>query len=110
MEILSIIQFLDFCDESKPIWQFLGQIVNIMQIAIPVIIILLGTLDLGKAVMAGDEKEIKSATTTLMKRVIAAVAVFLLFLIVTVVTGWVGGDEWKTCWRAADSNVVINPI
>lgn len=86
------------------------KILIILQIGIPIVLLIFGTVDLGKAVMAGDEKEIKSATTTLMKRVIAAVAVFLLFLIVTVVTGWVGGDEWKTCWRAADSNVVINPI
>ena len=86
------------------------KILTILQIGIPIVLLIFGTVDLGKAVMAGDEKEIKSATTTLMKRVIAAVAVFLLFLIVTVVTGWVGGDEWKTCWRAADSNVVINPI
>ena len=30
-----------------------------MQIAIPVIIILLGTIDLGKAVLAGEDKKIK---------------------------------------------------
>lgn len=86
------------------------KILTILQIAIPIALLIFGTLDLGKAVMAGDEKEIKSATGVLIKRVIAAVAVFLLILIVSVVTGWVGGDEWKTCWRAANTNVQINPI
>ena len=86
------------------------KILTILQIAIPIALLIFGTVDLGKAVMAGDEKEIKSATGVLIKRVIAAVAVFLLILIVSVVTGWVGGDEWKTCWRAANTNVQINPI
>ncbi len=86
------------------------KILTIMQIAIPIALLIFGTLDLGKAVMAGDEKEIKSATGALIKRVVAAVAVFLLILIVSVVTGWVGGDEWKTCWRAASTNAKIDPI
>lgn len=86
------------------------KILTILQIAIPIALLIFGTLDLGKAVMAGDEKEIKAATGILIKRVVAAVAVFLLILIVSVVTGWVGGDEWKTCWRAANSNATIDPI
>lgn len=86
------------------------KILTILQIAIPIALLIFGTMDLGKAVMAGDEKEIKSATGILIKRVVAAVAVFLLILIVSVVTGWVGGDEWKTCWRAANSNSTIDPI
>jgi len=86
------------------------KILLILQIAIPIALLIFGTMDLGKAVMAGDEKEIKSATGILIKRVIAAVAVFLLILIVSVVTGWVGGDEWKACWAAADSNTTVNPM
>ena len=86
------------------------KILLILQIAIPIALLIFGTMDLGKAVMAGDEKEIKGATGILIKRVIAAVAVFLLILIVSVVTGWVGGDEWKTCWRAASQNSTIDPI
>lgn len=85
-------------------------ILKILQIAIPIVLLIFGTIDLGKAVMAGDEKEIKAATGILIKRVVAAVAVFLLILIVSVVTGWVGGDEWKACWAAADTNVKIDPI
>lgn len=84
------------------------KVLAILQIAIPIILLLFGTIDLGKAVMAGDEKEIKAATSTLLKRAIAAVAVFLLFTIVTLVTGWVGGDKWSTCWELASTNVKID--
>lgn len=103
---------MDLC-QNQDLLTIIGiakKILTILQIAIPIALLIFGTMDLGKAVMAGDEKEIKAATGVLIKRVIAAVAVFLLILIVSVVTGWVGGDEWKTCWRAANTNVQINPI
>lgn len=74
---------------------------NIIKIAIPIILILFGTIDLGKAIMAGDEKEIKAATQLLVKRAIAAVAVFLLVTVVMLLTGLVGGTEWKDCWDLA---------
>lgn len=77
---------------------FIKLVYTAMQIAIPVLLILFGTIDLGKAVMAGEEKEIKAATDLLLKRAIAAIAVFLLFIVVKLVTGIVGGNEWKNCW------------
>ena len=85
-------------------------VLSILQIGIPIVLILFGTIDLGKAVMAGDEKEIKSATSTLIKRAIAAVAVFLIVMLVSVITGWVGGTEWKACWTASQSANTINPL
>lgn len=98
MEILNVIQVLDFCTDSQAIWQFLGHIVNILQIAIPIIIVLLGTLDLGKAVMAGEDKKIKEAQKMLIMRLIYGVAVFFVITIVKIVFGLVGsvGEENTT--------------
>ena len=101
---------MSLCENSEllSIIGILKTVLKIMQIGIPVLLIIFGTIDLGKAVMAGDEKEIKAATSILVKRAIAAVAVFLLVLVVSVITGW--GDEWKQCWSAANTNVKINPL
>ena len=99
------------CPNDGELIKILGlikKVLAILQIAIPIILLLFGTIDLGKAVMAGDEKEIKAATSTLLKRAVAAIAVFLLFMIVTLVTGWVGGKEWATCWNNADRNIKID--
>ena len=97
-------------EEFRPLWNVVGIIINVVWIGVPILLIVLGSIDLGKAVMAGDEKEIKASTSILVKRAIAAVAVFLLVLLVSVITGWVGGDEWKQCWSAANTNVKINPL
>lgn len=95
------------CEGLEDIIGIAKKVLTVLQIGVPIILLIFGTIDLGKAVMAGDEKEIKSATSSLLKRAIAAVAVFLLFTVVGIVTGWVGGDTWKSCWTNADSNVKI---
>jgi hypothetical protein len=60
--------------------------------------------------MASDDKEIKAATSKLIKRAIAAVAVFFAVTLVDVIMGLVGdsgaedGDDamsWSQCWKNA---------
>ena len=94
-----------FCSDTVSMWKFIGEIIYIIRIVIPVIIILLGTLDLGKAVMAGEDKKIKEAQKTFIKRIIYGVAIFFIFTIVEVIFGLLGvetekGDS-KICWDCA---------
>ena len=67
----------------------------------------MGSIDLGKAVLASDDKEIKAATGKLIKRAIAAVAVFFMPLIVNLLINMVadtGTEEggFINCWSQAD--------
>ena len=73
---------IGFCAESASIWRVLGWIVYILKIVIPLLLIILGMVDLGKAVVSSDEKAINKAVTTLIKRFIAAVVVFFVPTIV----------------------------
>ena len=79
---------------------------TIIQIAVPIVLIIMGSLDLLKAVSSGDDKAVKAATSMLGKRAGAAVGVFILFMVVRLLTGVVGGDEWKTCWNAAGTATI----
>ena len=60
-------------------------IVTIIKIGIPIVLIFLGMLDLGKAVMANDEKVMKEAQGRLIKRFIYAIIIFLLVAIVQMI-------------------------
>ena len=62
---------------------------NLIRIGVPLLLIFFGMLDLGKAVMAQKEDEIKKGQQTFVKRLIAAVLVFLVFFIVEIVIGLV---------------------
>lgn len=79
-----------FCEDSASIWQLLGHVVNIVKIVIPIIIILLAMLDLGKAVVAGKEDEIKNAQKMLIKRLIYGVIIFFVVTIVQTVFNLIG--------------------
>lgn len=87
--------------ELQPIVGFIKAILQVIQILIPVGLIILGTIDLGKAVIASKEDEIKKNQQVLLKRCIAAVLVFLVATIVGFVMGFVGNESWKTCWTGA---------
>ena len=95
---------LSFCESSAEIWQLVGKIINIIKIVIPIIIVVLAMLDLGKAVMAGEEKEIKEAQKMLIKRLIYGVVIF--FVVTKVVFNLIGRsvvEDDAACWACATS-------
>ena len=109
-----MINFLDVvCDENLlTIVRFVKKgIFPIVQIGIPIILIVLGTLDLGKAVIASKEDEIKNAQKMLIKRCSYAIAIFFVVMIVQLVFGLLTstGDaeigststNWAQCWDRA---------
>lgn len=100
-----MLQVLDFCADSANIWQLVGNVINIIKIVIPIIIVILAMLDLGKAVMAGEEKEIKEAQKMLVKRLIYGVVIFFVVTLVQVVFNLVGSSsadyDSSICWTCA---------
>jgi len=83
---------------------------NIVTFVIPIILIVLGIVDLSKAVVTSKEEEVKKAQKMFFQRVIYAVVIFLVPLIVSLLfrllpSGVFGSNEagynWKDCWDAA---------
>lgn len=87
------------------VFDFVKFFLRMVQFIVPVILIVLGTIDLVKAVIASKEDEIKNAQKMLIKRLIYAVIVFLVPFIVSLIMGWIGNDEWKGCWNDAKPKV-----
>lgn len=75
-------------------------IITIIKIAVPILLIIFGMLDLGKAVVAAKEDEIKKGQQTFIKRAIAAVIVFFVIQIVQIVVRFVsGGTDSMACFN-----------
>lgn len=108
---MNLFQTLAGCDANlQTIVSFLKHgVFPIIQIGIPILLIIMGSIELGKAVISSDEKVIKAATSSLVKKCVAAVAVFFIVTIVSLVFGLFGSqgnDEtgvdtnlWWDCWR-----------
>ncbi|MDD6878625.1 MAG: hypothetical protein PUD59_00120 [bacterium] len=104
----NLFQIMDNCGGLGVVVSFIKKgVFPVIWIGIPILLILMGTLDLGKAVVSNDEKEIKGATSKLIKRAIMAVAVFFVTTLVYAVLGWVapstennvqGAIDYKKCW------------
>ena len=82
---------VDFCAGTQEIWNFVGKIVLVLKILIPVIIIILGIVDLGKAVIASKEEDIKKATNILIQRIIIGIVIFFVPAIVNAIFGLLDG-------------------
>lgn len=68
-------------------------IVLIIQIVVPVLLVVLGMIDLVKSVIAGKEDEIKKSQMTFVKRLIAGALVFFVFVIVKMLVSFVADDR-----------------
>ena len=68
-------------------------VIIIIKIVVPILLIIFGMLDLGKAVVAAKEDEIKKGQQTFIKRAITAVIVFFVIQIVQLIVGFVSGRD-----------------
>ncbi|MBQ7141321.1 MAG: hypothetical protein IJO32_07460 [Bacilli bacterium] len=94
MDLLNIMAEAALCTENwdtslTRVFWLVGTLINIVRIVVPILLIVMGSLDLMKAVMASKDDEIKKAQSTLVKRAIVAVIVFFIPAIVNLLMGLV---------------------
>lgn len=108
----------DACGGMLPLVRVVVKLVKVLMILIPIALIVYGTFDLGKAVIASDEKEVKAAQSRLIKRFIYAALVFfvpvIVYAVMNVLAAGAGDedgtfdpgetDNWADCWNAAKSS------
>lgn len=85
-------QILDItCSDPnlEAILDIVNSVINLIKIIVPIALILMGSIDLAKAVFAGKDDDIKKATGTLFKRFIAGLIVFLMGYLVNIIVGLV---------------------
>ena len=96
------------CTSLSPIWQIIGWVLWVFKIVIPIVIIVFGMIDLGKAVVASKDDEIKKSVKSLVMRAIAGVIIFFIPTLVGAIFGLVGEfndnrDEYNVCQQCISS-------
>lgn len=64
--------------------------INFIKMFIPIILILMGSIDFAKVVIGNDDNEMKKATGKFVKRCIAAVAIFFVIYLVQLLISLIG--------------------
>lgn len=99
---------IDFCSKTAEVWHLVGNILFVFKIVIPILLIIFGMMDLGKAVVGAKDDEIKKATKSLAMRAIAGVIIFLIPTLVGFIFSIVGGfsevsADYEICAKCISS-------
>lgn len=88
----------------RPIVYIIKVIYNLLKIMVPVGLILFGMFDLIKAIISKNDDGIKKSQNSLIKKVIAAVFVFVIFIVVDLTLTILERNDievgdWLSCWQ-----------
>lgn len=86
------------CGETNLIFSgtfpyLVSTVVLLIKIAVPILLIIFGMFDLGKAVVAAKEDEIKKGQGLFIKRAISAALVFFVIQIVQIIIRFVASGD-----------------
>lgn len=94
---------VNFCASTANIWQIVGYVLLVFKIAIPLLLIILGMMDLGKAVVASKSDEVSKSVKSLAFRAVAAVIIFLIPTLIGFVMGLV--SDFQESGAKADFDI-----
>ena len=78
MDLVMLGAIGEICSQLAGPLKLVGYVLWIFKVAIPVIIVIMGIMDLGKAVTASKDDEIKKAMKQLMIRLVAGLLIFFI--------------------------------
>lgn len=77
------IEKIDVCNsDTLKVFKVIGYLIITIKILVPCILIILGSIDIGKAALSGDEKELKQSFSVFVKRAFAGIIIFFVPTIV----------------------------
>lgn len=83
-----------FCEGPvQGVFTTIGWVFFILKIVIPIVLIVMGSIDLAKAVVASKDDEIKKAVASLVKRAVLGILIFFIPTILSFVVELIGGDD-----------------
>ena len=106
MELFNIlaceVNCVEIADSIVNIFKFL---IGLIKIGVPILLVIWGSWDLGKAVMAQKDDEIKNAQKLFIKKLIIAILVFLVPTFIGIALNVVdtsdsNGVKSQSCWQA----------
>lgn len=97
-----------FCADTHQLLGIVGWALTIFKIIIPLVIIGLGLLDLGKAAVSSKPEEIKKTATGLLWRLVGGIVIFFIPTIIMLAFGFV--NKFADATAQMDFNVCYKCI
>ena len=94
---------------SLKVFQVIGYILMLIKIIVPLILIILGSIDFGKASMSGDDKAVKDAAVQFAKRVLIGLIVFFVPTVLDFFLSLVNGVSDTAAKFSECTNCIFSP-
>ena len=95
--------------DVKPLFDAALFVIRIIQIAVPFALVIWGSLDFFKALIAGDEKEMKMKRKPFISRLVAAIIILILPWLVKLIARQIAGSSttsnFWTCFDSAEPKI-----
>ncbi len=109
---LEIVTELDICDPdsgSLLVFQVVGYIILIVKILVPILLVVLGSIDLAKASLSGDDKVLYDSVVKFAKRILLGIIIFFIPTILDFFLSLVAGvsdtmEKYENCTKC-----IFNP-
>lgn len=88
--------------------EIVSLLILLFEIAVPVILVIFGMIDLSKGIMSQKEDEIKKGQQSFIKRLIAGALVFFIVALVKILVGAVGGSANNKTGIVSCMNCFLN--
>lgn len=104
---ISLVHGMDFCGQKGVLITFraLGYVLTVLKILVPIILIISGSIDLGKAVVGSNDDEMKRSLNLLTKRLIAGIVIFFIkdvvFIVMNAIPSY-SDSEFSVCADCID--------
>ena len=99
------------CCNLYPFLRAINIVLIILKWSVPLLLVVLGTIDMVRAAASADEKVVKEAQTTFMKRLLYGVVIFIIPFLVNMVLfiaenflvsdnmELTNATSWISCWN-----------
>lgn len=103
MELINMLATCESFTIPSTITKLVHLIIVLIQVVVPILLIIWGMIDFAKAVIGGDEDKVKAGQKIFIKRLIAAILVFLVVTIVQLLINAVAsiGTDANSAWDCA---------
>jgi len=110
--------FLSACTDLAPIVRLIKfGVLPLLYVGIGIVLIVLIIIDIAKAVIASDEKEVKGYQKSAIRRVVYAIIIFFVVTIVNLIFNLLGSSgatteaeqaNWYDCWTCIEKDSTAN--
>ena len=110
INFLDVSGLAEICSDVKiiPILAAAKFVIRVLQIAVPFALVIWVSLDWFKALIAGDEKEMKMKRKPFISRLVAAIVILVLPWLVELIATQIAGnraDSFWNCYHAVEPGI-----